>query len=157
MDRMKIDLHTHILPREWPDLRERYGCGGFVQLEHHAPGCARMTIDGKLFRDVDDRTYDPARRIADCDQHGVAVQVLSTVPVMFCYWAEPHAANDLSRLLNDHIAEVVRAYPNRFVGLGTLPLQAPDLAIREMKRCMMELGLHGVQIGTHVNEWNLDH
>src|SRR5205807_8291554 len=72
------------------------------------------------------------------------------------YWAEPHAANDLSRLLNDHIAQVVRAYPKRFVGLGTLPMQAPDLAIRELERCITELSLRGVQIGTHVNQWNLD-
>jgi aminocarboxymuconate-semialdehyde decarboxylase len=154
---MKIDLHTHILPREWPDLRERYGCGGFVQLEHDALGCARMMVDGKLFREIDDRTYDPARRIADCDRHGVTVQVLSTVPVMFCYWAQPYHAHDLSRLLNDHIAEVVRAYPTRFVGLGTLPMQAPELAVRELERCVRELGFAGAQIGSHVCEWNLDH
>jgi aminocarboxymuconate-semialdehyde decarboxylase len=154
---MKIDLHTHILPREWPDLRQRYGYGGFVQLEHHGPGCARMTIDGKLFREVDDRTFDPARRIADCDRHRVDIQVLSTVPVMFSYWAQPRDGHDLSRLLNDHLAEVVDAEPWRFVGLGTLPMQAPDLAIQEMDRCVQELGMAGVQIGSHVNDWNLDH
>jgi aminocarboxymuconate-semialdehyde decarboxylase len=52
---------------------------------------------------------------------------------------------------------VVRAHPGRFYGLGTLPLQAPDLAAREMERCVRELGLQGVEIGTHVNDWNLDH
>jgi aminocarboxymuconate-semialdehyde decarboxylase len=154
---MKIDLHTHVLPRTWPDLRRRYGYGGFVQLEHHGPGCARMTIDGQLFREVDDRTFDPARRIADCDRLRVDVQVLSTVPVMFSYWAQPGDCHDLARLLNDHVAEVVRTYPGRFAGLGTLPMQAPDLAIQEMERCVSELGLAGVQIGSHVNDWNLDH
>jgi aminocarboxymuconate-semialdehyde decarboxylase len=153
----KIDLHTHILPRDWPNLRNRYGYGGFVQLEHHGPGCARMLIDGSVFREIDDRTYDPVRRLRDCDRFGVDVQVLSTVPVMFSYWAQPRDGLDLSRLLNDHIADVVRAHPRRFIGLGTLPLQAPDLAIQEMERCVTELGLVGVQIGSHVQDWNLDH
>jgi aminocarboxymuconate-semialdehyde decarboxylase len=153
---MKIDLHTHILPRNWPNLRRRYGYGGFVQLEHAGPGCARMMIDGQLFREIADNCWSPRRRIAECKQHGIDVQVLSTVPVMFSYWAKPDDAADLAHLLNDHLAEVVGKYPKRFVGLGTLPMQAPDLAVRELERCVKELGLAGVQIGSHVNGWNLD-
>jgi aminocarboxymuconate-semialdehyde decarboxylase len=154
---MKIDLHTHILPKSWPDLRERFGCGGFVQLEHHCPGRARMMLDGQVFREIEDNCWDPERRLEDCDKHGVTAQVLSTVPVMFCYGAKAEHTHHLSCILNDHIAEVVRRYPDRFFGLGTLPLQAPDLAIQEMERCVNELGLQGVEIGTHVNDWNLDH
>jgi aminocarboxymuconate-semialdehyde decarboxylase len=153
----RIDLHTHILPRTWPDLRERYGCGGWVQLEHHGPGCARMVIDGQLFREVQDNCYDPARRLEDCDRHGVTMQVLSTVPVMFNYGARPEHTHDLARLLNDHLAEVVRLHPRRFAGLGTLPMQDADLAARELGRCVKDLGLRGVEIGTHVNGKNLDH
>jgi aminocarboxymuconate-semialdehyde decarboxylase len=154
---MKVDIHTHILPHSWPDLRERYGCGGFVQLEHHCPGRARMMLDGRCFREIENNCWDPRRRLEDCDKFGVTAQVLSTVPVMFCYGAKAEHTHDLARILNDHIAEVVRSRPGRFFGLGTLPLQAPDLAIREMERCIEELGLHGVEIGTHVNDWNLDH
>jgi len=153
---MKIDLHTHILPKTWPDLGRRYGCGGFIQLDHHAPGCARMMLDGKCFREIQDNCWDPLRRIDDCDRHGVDMQVLSTVPVMFCYGARPEPAYDLARILNGHIAEVVRQHPRRFLGLGTLPMQSPDLAIRELERCIGELGLCGVEIGSHVNDWNLD-
>ena len=152
----KIDLHTHILPREWPDLEARYGYGGFIRLEHHAPGCARMLRDGKFFREIGANCWDPLERLSECSAHGVDVQVLSTVPVMFGYHAKPEHGLDLARLLNDHMAGVVAAHPPRFMGLGTLPMQAPELAVRELERCVNELGLPGVQIGSNVNGRNLD-
>jgi aminocarboxymuconate-semialdehyde decarboxylase len=148
---MKIDIHTHILPREWPDLDKKYGYSGFVRLEHYKPCCARMIIAAGVFRDVTDNAWEPKRRIEEMDRAGVSLQVLSTVPVMFSYWAKPNDALDLSRMLNDHIAEVVRAHPTRFAGFGTLPLQDVDLSARELERCVGELGLRGVQIGTHVD------
>ncbi|WP_222707154.1 amidohydrolase family protein [Pontibacter qinzhouensis] len=155
-DLLKIDIHTHILPKTWPNLRERYGYGGFVRLEHHKPCCARMMMDGKFFREIQDNSWDPTVRLHDCNGTKVGVQVLSTVPVMFNYWAKPEHTYDLSRMLNDHIAGVVADYPDRFVGLSTLPMQDADLAIKELERSMKELGMAGIQIGTHVNEFNLD-
>ena len=123
-----IDLHTHILPREWPDLDAKYGYGGFVRLDHYKPCCARMMVGERLFREISDNVWEPARRIEEMDGKGVSMQVLSTVPVMFSYWAKPTDALDLSRRLNDHIAEVVRNHPTHFTGLGTIPIQDPDLA-----------------------------
>lgn len=148
---MKIDIHTHILPREWPDLDKKYGYGGFVRLEHYKPCCARMIIGDGVFREITDNVWEPTRRIEEMDRAGVSMQVLSTVPVMFSYWAKPNDALDLSRMLNDHVAEVVRAHPTRFAGFGTLPLQDVDLAARELERCVSELGLRGAEIGTHVD------
>jgi aminocarboxymuconate-semialdehyde decarboxylase len=163
---MKIDLHTHILPRNWPDLDAKYGYSGFIRLDHYKPCCARMMVGDRVFREITDNVWDPKRRVEEMDSAGVSMQVLSTVPVMFSYWAKPRDTLDLSRLLNDHIAKVVREDPDRFVGLGTIPLQDADLAAQELERCMSKLGLRGVEIGTHVdsNEYchgadcrNLDH
>ncbi|MDE2196127.1 MAG: amidohydrolase [Gammaproteobacteria bacterium] len=153
---MKIDIHTHILPENWPDLKARYGYGGFMQLQHHGPGCARLLRDGELFREVQASCWDPRVRLRECAQHHVDVQVLSTVPVMFSYWAKPQDALDLSRLLNEHIAGVVAEHPQHFIGLGTLPMQSPELAVRELERCVKTLGMAGVQIGSHVNGMNLN-
>ena len=153
---MKIDLHTHMLPENWPDLREKFGYGGFVSLEHHVPCRARMMIDGKFFREIEDNCWSAKRRMSECDSFGITMQVISTVPVMFSYFAKPADGHDLARILNDHLAGVVAEYPRRFVALGTLPMQAPDLAIRELERCVTELHMPGVQIGTNVNGRNFD-
>jgi aminocarboxymuconate-semialdehyde decarboxylase len=148
---LKIDVHTHILPETLPDFGP-----GFVRIEHHTPGRARMTIDGTLFREIESNSWDPETRLAECDRAGVNVQVLSTVPVMFSYWAQASRALDLARRLNDHIAGLQAARPERFVGLGTVPMQDPGLAIGELERCIRELGLAGIEIGSNVNGANLD-
>ncbi|MSR69421.1 MAG: amidohydrolase [Phycisphaerales bacterium] len=151
-----IDLHTHMLPERWPDLRERYGCGGWVSLDHCAHCRARMMIDGEVFREIESNCWDAAQRIADCDASHVDLQVLSTVPVMFSYGAKAEHAHDLSQLLNDHLAGVVRAHPTRFAALATVPMQDSALAVRELERCMRDLAMPGAQIGTNVNGRDLD-
>lgn len=156
MQPLKIDIHTHILPENWPNLRDKYGYGGFINLEHHANCRAKMMVDGKFFREIECNCWDPKVRMEECDASGVNVQVLSTVPVMFSYWARAEHAYDLSRFLNDHIADIIRKYPSRFIGLGTLPMQDPQLAVKELERCVKELGLAGVEIGSHINGWNLN-
>jgi len=153
---LKIDIHSHMLPASLPDLESRYGYGGWISLEHHQPDRARMMRDGSFFREIRSNCFDPTVRITDLDAADVDYQVLSTVPVIYSYWARPEHTLDLSRLINDHLAEVCRTYPTRFGGLGTLPMQDPELAAGELVRCMEELDLHGVGIGSHVNDWNLD-
>lgn len=152
---LKIDIHTHILPEHIPNWKERFGYGGFIQLEHHKTGCAKMLKDdGHFFREIEDNSWSAARRIEECEKFGVGVQVLSTVPVMFSYWANPQDCAEISKFLNDGIAEIVGKFPKRFVGLGTVPMQDTALAIKELERCR-EIGLVGVEIGTNVNQLNL--
>lgn len=152
---LKIDIHTHIIPEHMPHWAQKFGYGGFIHLEHHKPCCARMMVGDKFFREVQDNCWSAETRIKECDHHGVHVQVLSTIPVMFSYWAKPQDCLEVSKFLNDHIAEIVHRYPQRFIGLGTIPMQAPDLAIKELERCK-QIGLKGIQIGSHVNDWNLN-
>ena len=113
-----------------------------------------MMMDDKFFREVQANSWDPQVRINECDAHRVHVQVLSTVPVMFSYWAKAQDTLDLSKFLNDHLAGIIQRWPSRFVGLGTIPMQEPELAIQELERCK-RIGLAGVQIGTHINGLNL--
>jgi aminocarboxymuconate-semialdehyde decarboxylase len=151
-----IDIHTHIIPEHLPKFAQKFGYGGFISLDHHKPCCARMMVDDKFFREIESNAWDPQVRMKECSHHQVDVQVLSTIPIMFSYWAKPEDALEVSRFLNDHIAQVAATYPNRFVALGTVPLQDPVMAIKELERCMKELGMSGVQIGSHVNNWNLN-
>ncbi len=155
-DIRKIDLHTHILPRDLPDFSKKFGYDGFVRLEHHRPCGARMMIGDQCFREITSNCWDEELRLKECDESQVQVQVLSTIPVLFSYWAKPRDGLALSQYLNDHLASVVAKHPKRFVALGTLPLQDPDLAARELERVVNDLGFPGVEIGSHVNGWNLD-
>ncbi len=152
---LKIDVHTHILPKDIPSWKDRFGYGGFITLDHYKPCCARMMRDdGKQFRDIEANCWDPVTRIEEMDAAGVNVQVLSTVPVMFSYWAKPIDGLEIAKFLNDHIADIATEYPLRFVGLGTVPMQDVSLAVKELERCKT-VGLKGVQIGTNVNQLNL--
>jgi aminocarboxymuconate-semialdehyde decarboxylase len=150
------------LPPEVPRWAQKFGYGQFVHLEpvpgSGTPHCRAKMVraDGAPFRDVTSNLWDAPTRLKECDANEVGVQVLSTVPVMFSYFAKPEHGLEVARFLNDHLAGVVRDHPRRFAGLGTLPMQAPDLAVRELERCVGELGLAGVQIGSHAGDWNLD-
>ena len=158
---LKIDTHAHYLPHTWPDLAKKYGDDRFPVIHHGDDGRARIYKDGKFFREIWPKTWDPQVRIDDYARFGVQVQVLSTVPVMFSYWAKPNQALALHQALNDHTAEACRNYPRHYAGIGTVPLQSPRLAVQELERCMDQLGLQGVQIGSHIQladgqHWNLD-
>lgn len=151
---LKIDMHTHIIPKELPDWSARFGYGTFIHLDHHRPGYARMMQGDKFFREIESNCWDEVLRIDEYARYHTQVQVVCTIPVLFSYWAKPQDGLVISRYLNDHIAEVVRMYPKHYVGLGTIPLQDTDLAIKELERCK-SIGMKGIQIGSNVNKKNL--
>lgn len=155
MPHPKIDIHTHIMPEHIPDYFKKFGYGEFIHLEHHCPGCARMIKGDKVFREVEQNCWDPGIRMKEMDLTEVGIQVLSTIPVLFSYWAKPEHGLETSRFFNDHIAQCVALHPDRFMGIGTVPLQDVDLAIREMERCVRELKMPGLEIGSNINNLNL--
>ena len=152
----KVDIHTHIMPKYIPKWIEKFGYGDFIHLEHCGDCVARMMQGDRFFREVESNCWDPMARIKDCDHVGVQVQVLSVIPVLFHYWAKGRDALQTSQYFNDYIAEVVSRHPKRFVGLATVPMQDPQLAIREMERAVIQLGMRGIEIGSHINDWNLN-
>ncbi len=151
---MKIDIHTHIMPATMPNWIKKFGYGDFIHLEHRNCKACMMKGD-KVFREVEENCFDENVRIKDMDRTGVDVQVLSTIPVLFNYWSKANDGYETSRFFNDHIADVVSKNPARFIGLGTLPMQDVDVAVREMERCIKELHFPGVQIGSNINNINL--
>jgi len=151
---MKIDIHTHIIPEHMPNWTQKFGYGEFIHLEHRNCEACMMKGD-KLFRIVEDNCFKENVRLREMDESDVAIQVLSTIPVLFNYWAKPADGLETSRFFNDHIAETVAKEPKRFIGLGTVPLQDIDAAIKEMERCVKELRMPGLEIGSNINGNNL--
>jgi aminocarboxymuconate-semialdehyde decarboxylase len=151
---LKIDIHTHIMPPTMPNWVKKFGYGEFIHLEHRNCEACMMKGD-KLFRVVENNCFEVDLRLKEMDETQVTMQVLSTIPVLFNYWAKPVDGYETSRFFNDHIAESVTKHPNRFIGIGTVPLQDIDLAIKEMERCVNELKMPGLEIGSNINGKNL--
>ena len=152
---MKIDIHTHIMPEQMPNWVKKFGYGEFIHLEHR--NCKACMMKGDtVFRAVEENCYRSDARIKEMEETGVNIQVLSTIPVLFNYWAKPEDGLETSRFFNDHISETVDRNPDRFIGLGTVPLQDVELSIREMERCVQELKMPGLEIGTNINGMNLN-
>ena len=151
----KIDIHTHILPGNLNKLTETFSDPRFLQLDKLDEQNAILKKDQQSFRKVGFNCWHAPERIADCNKTDVDMQVLSTIPVLFSYWAEDAECLKLSQFLNDHIFHTVQENPEYFLGLGTIPMQNADLAIQEMDRCINELKLPGIQIGSNINGENL--
>jgi len=151
---LKIDMHTHILPKSMPNWTEKFGYGKFIELIHNDNGTADMIQGGQFFRTIKENCWDENLRIEEYKKYETQVQVVCTIPVMFSYWAKTNDCVALSQFLNDHIAELVQKYPKNYIGLGTIPMQDTQAAIDELER-IKKIGLVGIQIGSNINDENL--
>ena len=153
----KIDSHAHIMPETWPMPSDKYGYKGFIYLEDEPKTDTKklMRDDGVFFRRVGRNCWDPEAIIEDMNSHQVDMMVLCTIPVLFNYWAQPEHTLDWSMFINDHLINVQNKYPDRFITLGTLPMQAPQLAVMELER-ISKMGMPGIEIGSNIDGTNLD-
>ena len=151
----KIDIHTHILPENLNEITDTFADPRFLRMDSIDSTTAMLRKDEKTFRQVDCNCWSHHARIQDCNNTSVDLQVLSTIPVLFSYWAKTDECLTLSQFLNNHIAELCRDNPKHFLGVGTIPMQDTHTAISEMDRCVNKLHLSGVEIGSNINGLNL--
>ena len=152
---LKIDMHSHIIPKNLPDWEEKFGYEGFIRLEHHKPSWANMMQGDNFFREINHNCWDPEIRMNEYEKYATQVQVVCTIPVLFAYFSKPKDGLEVARFLNDDLANLVNKYPKKYIGLGSLPMQDPELSVQELFR-IKELGLKGVQIGSNIEDKNLN-
>ena len=148
-------MHSHIIPKNLPDWEKKFGYEGFIRLEHHKPSWANMMQGDNFFREINHNCWDPEVRINEYEKYTTQVQVVCTIPVLFAYFSKPKDGLEVARFLNDDLANLVNKYPKKYIGLGSLPMQDPELAVQELFR-IKELGLKGVQVGSNIEDKNLN-
>jgi aminocarboxymuconate-semialdehyde decarboxylase len=149
--RCGVDTHAHVIPEifpsylgssipaDWPSMAPAHECHRNVM------------ISGKVYRTVSDRCWDTGKRLSDFEEMGIELQAVSPMPELLSYWMPPSDGAQLIRYLNEQIAEMVSQSQGRIVGLGAVPMQDMDLAIRELRYIKEKLGFAGVEIGSNVN------
>ncbi|HZC77607.1 MAG TPA: amidohydrolase family protein, partial [Ktedonobacterales bacterium] len=149
-----IDIHSHFLPRSWPDLAARFGGGDWPWMRHTGPDSAMLMVGQREFRPVTAACWDPAVRLEDMDRDGVEVQIMCATPLLFSYERPAQQALECARLFNDAGRAICAAAPRRLKSLCQVPLQDTELACRELSRAMRD-GHSGVHIGNHVGSREL--
>ena len=142
-----IDTHTHFVPQQIPAETGRNPLWPSVE---HRGETAAVLVDGKVFRLVDSRSWDAARRLDDMALDDVSVQVVSPMPELLSHWFPSGDADALCRHVNEGIAALCAGHPRHFIGIGMVPMQDIPLAARRMEE-IRSLGLRGIEIGTHIN------
>jgi aminocarboxymuconate-semialdehyde decarboxylase len=146
-----VDTHTHVVPAEFPPyLGHRLGAR-WPSMAEAQPCHRHVMLDGKVYRTVSHQCWDCTVRLADMDAMGITRQVLSPMPELLSYGLDGEDGQVLSRFLNEAIAGMVQTAPARLTGLGAVPLQDVDLAIRELDFLLHQLGLVGVEIGSNIH------
>lgn len=148
-----IDVHTHAIAPALPHLSGHDG--RWPSVERTGETTARILLAGRPYREIDDRCWSVARRLADMDAEGVAAQLVSPIPVTLCHGESADGAAVLAAAQNEFLAELAGRSGGRLLGLGAVPLQDPARATAELVRCVRDLGFPGVEIGTRVGDAEL--
>jgi aminocarboxymuconate-semialdehyde decarboxylase len=151
-----IDTHAHILSDETMRLIGKEAPAISPKITPIDDEFSILEVGGVPYRPFPRGGWNLEKRLADMDFAGVDMQVLSNTPQTFLYNVDASLTATLAALQNDQIAKTVAETPDRFMGIATLPMQAPEKAAAELTRAMRTLGLKGAQIGSNVNGRNLD-
>ena len=151
---LRVDIHCHYLN---PDAAAKVAPLNPAQHEMQIKFANALTreTNKKQHADRAPKLSNIEVRLKDMDRMGVDIQAVSPAPNQTYYWTEPGMGQELARQVNERIAEIVGKWPDRFVGLGTVPLQDPDLAVSELEHAVRKLGLRGVEINGSVNGMDL--
>jgi aminocarboxymuconate-semialdehyde decarboxylase len=147
---LTVDIHCHVICKKAEALVAPHFSPEKEPSLHYAAPLSRE-INRKMMVDIDAQITQAERRIVDMDRMGVDIQAISTGPPQFYYWTQPELGRETSRIVNDNLADIVARHSNRFVAMGTVPLQHTEFAVAEMRRCVNSLGMRGIEICTSVN------
>lgn len=152
-----VDTHTHWVPAQFPAYLGARKGADWPSMAPADSDCERhVMIDGRIYRTVPETCWDTRRRLEDMDRLDVTQQVVSPMPELLSYWLHADDALALTRFMNEDLAALCQSDPQRFIGLGVVPLQDVQQSIRELERCM-KLGLAGVEIGSNINGQSIGH
>lgn len=145
-----IDFHSHIVPSRYPERPPGVAEVNWPSMEPIDDTHSKMVIAGRQFRIFESFYWNVEERIARLDEEGISLQVISPLPELLSYWLSPDAAEAITDFMNEFVADMVDAAPGRFAGMGSVALQDPARAVRQLAH-IKKLGLRGVHIGSHVN------
>jgi len=148
-----IDVHTHYVPRRWPDLSSSNADAPWLRVNSDSD--VTIMIGGSEFRRIRSNCWDAEVRLADMDADGITAQVVSPTPVFFSYDRSPAEATKIARVFNDLALEICEPAPGRLLPFCQVPLQDTDAACAELERSLAN-GHVGVEIGNHVGDRDLD-
>jgi aminocarboxymuconate-semialdehyde decarboxylase len=151
---LKVDIHCHYLNTEVAAKVAHLNPGQHEPSVKFANALTRET-NVKQMKDRAPRLTDIAVRLKHMDRMGIDIQAVSPAPNQTYYWTDAGMGQELARAVNERIAQIAAQWPDRFIGLGTVPLQDSGLAVSELEYAVRKLGLRGVEINPSVNGMDL--
>ena len=151
---LSVDLHCHVHVPEAAEVAKQTAVPSPDPLVQHG---SQRTADRQKWQNehIHEKATSTELRLKEMDKMGIDVQAISTSPSHYYYRIEPELGRKTSRIINERLASIVDSHPDRFVALGTVPMQDPQLAIAELEYCMKELGFKGLELGTNVRKKEL--